>query len=46
MPIFPCIRKYYNIEYNNNDCGSWYHSDIIDSKSYITKYITELYFND
>ncbi len=44
MPIFPCIRKYYYIEYNY--CGSWYHSDITDNKSYITKYITELYFND
>jgi hypothetical protein len=44
MPIFPSVKKYYNITFNDN-CSSWYHSDIHDTKSYIRKYLDELYFN-
>ena len=44
MPIFPCVKKYYNMNFEDS-CSSWYHSDINDSKSYITKYLNELYFN-
>jgi hypothetical protein len=43
MPIFPCVKKYYNIRFDDK-CSSWYHSDIIDTKSYITKYLNDLYF--
>ena len=45
MPIFPCVKNYYNITFEDN-CSSWYHQDIIDSKSYIKTYLTELYFAD
>lgn len=42
MPIFPSVKKYYNITFEDT-CTSWYHPDITDSKSYITKYLNELY---
>ena len=45
MPIFPAVKKYYNMNFDD-DCSSWYHEDIIDTKSYITKYLNELYLNE
>jgi hypothetical protein len=44
MPIFPSVKKYHNITFDDN-CSSWYHSDIHDTKSYIRKYLDELYFD-
>ena len=43
MPIFPCVKKYYNITFDDK-CSSWLHPEINDSKSYITKYLNDLYF--
>jgi hypothetical protein len=43
IPIFPAVKKYYNIIFDDV-CSSWYHEDIIDTKSYIIKYLNELYF--
>lgn len=45
IPIFPCVKKYYNITFDDK-CSSWYNIDISDSKSYITKYLDELYFTN
>lgn len=44
MPIFPCIKKYYNLEFDTNICSSWYHEKIIDIPSYIEEYLLKLYF--
>jgi hypothetical protein len=43
LPIFPCVKKYYNMQFDSN-CSSWYHPDIRDTKSYIAKYLNDLYF--
>jgi len=43
MPIFPSVKKYYNITFEDI-CSSWYHTEIIDTKTYISKYLNELYF--
>lgn len=39
MPIFPCVKKYHNLNYDCSICSSWYHKDIYDIRSYIGKYI-------
>jgi hypothetical protein len=44
MPIFPSVKKYHNIIFED-ECSSWYHPSITDSKSYITAYLNELYFS-
>lgn len=44
MPIFPCVKKYYNINFEDT-CSSWYHKDIKDTKTYLEKYISDIYFN-
>ena len=44
MPIFPCVKKYYNLEFDTNICSSWYHKKIIDIPSYIEEYLLKLYF--
>jgi hypothetical protein len=43
MPIFPCVKKYHNMNFPDC-CSSWFHKDITNTKSYITKYLNELYF--
>jgi len=45
MPIFPSVKKYYGLTFEDT-CSSWYHPDITDSKSYIAKYLCDLYLND
>lgn len=45
MPIFPSVKKYYHMDFEDN-CSSWYHPDIVDSKTYITKYLNDLYLNE
>lgn len=42
MPILPCVRKYYNIEFDDK-CSSWYNSNIVDTKTFIKYYIEDLY---
>ena len=39
MPILKSIYNYYNITQIDNNCSSWYHADIFDETSYITKYV-------
>jgi len=46
IPIFPSVKKYYNITFDDK-CSSWYHKeDIKDSYSYINKYLNDLYFEN
>lgn len=44
MPILPCVKKYYNIDFDDK-CSSWYNNNIIDTKTFIKYYIEDLYFN-
>lgn len=39
MPIFPCVSKYYNFEFDTNKCSSWYHKNIVDSNTYLKEYL-------
>jgi len=43
MPIFPCVKKYHALNYDCDNCSSWYHKEITDIKSYINKYVLFLY---
>ena len=43
MPILPSVRRYYGFEFEDK-CSSWYDKDIIDTPSFVTKYILDLYF--
>ena len=43
MPILPCVNKYYNFEFNTNNCSSWYNKNILDMKTFIRYYIEDLY---
>ena len=43
MPILPCVRKYYGFTFEDK-CNSWYDKDMLDTQSFITKYILDLYF--
>jgi len=43
MPILPSVKKYYNMQFDDN-CSSKWHNNITDTKSYICKYLNELYF--
>jgi hypothetical protein len=45
MPIFPCVKKYLNLDFEINSCSSWYNNQIIDSDSYITEYLSSLYLD-
>ena len=45
MPIFPCVTKYYNFEFDTYKCSSWYNKNIVDSKTYINEYLSEIYLN-
>lgn len=45
MPIFPSVKKYYHMNFQDKCSSSW-HPDIVDSKTYITKYLNELYLNE
>jgi hypothetical protein len=40
MPIFPCVKKYYNFEFDCNKCSSWYNKEILDLESYVMSYIS------
>lgn len=44
MPIFPCVKQYYNMEFDINKCSSWHNKNIIDSKTYINEYLSKIYF--
>ena len=44
MPIFPCVKQYYNMEFNIHKCSSWHNKNIIDSKTYISEYLSKIYF--
>ena len=39
MPIFNSVIEYYKLENIDNNCSSWFHTDIYDIETYITKYI-------
>jgi hypothetical protein len=43
MPIFPCVKKYYNMVFDDK-CCSWYHPNITNNQTYIAKYINDIYF--
>ena len=45
IPILPCVKKYYNLNFDDN-CSSKYHLDITNTRTYIYKYINDLYFNN
>lgn len=45
MPIFPSVKQYYNLQFDET-CCSRFHPDINDARSYITKYINEIYFSE
>lgn len=44
MPIFPCVAKYYNFEFDTYKCSSWYNKNIVESKTYISEYLSKIYF--
>ncbi len=44
VPILPSVRKYYNINYDDV-CSSWYHRDIINSRTYLKQYIEDIIIN-
>ena len=41
MPIFPCVKQYYNMKFDINKCSSWYNKNIIDSKTYLNEYLSK-----
>jgi len=43
MPILPSVKIYYNI-YFEDKCSSWYHKEIIDTRSHIYNYLNKIYF--
>jgi len=42
MPILPSVKKYYNLNFQD-ECSSWYNSNIKDTKTFIYYYINDLY---
>ena len=42
MPIFPCVTKYYNFEFDTYKCSSWYNKNIVDSTTYIDEYLESI----
>ena len=43
MPIFPCVKQYYNFEFDTNKCSSWYNKNIVDRETYLNEYLEHLF---
>jgi hypothetical protein len=39
IPIFPCVSKHYNFEFDPDICSSWYNKNITDSNTYLNEYL-------
>ena len=44
MPILPCVKKYYNMTFDDT-CSSKFNPSVLDTKSFIREYIKLLYFD-
>lgn len=44
MPILPCVKKYYNMTFDDT-CSSIWNPSILDKKSFIREYIKLMYFD-
>ena len=44
MPLFPCVKKYYGMEFEDY-CSSSEDVSIINNKTFITKYINDIFFD-
>ena len=44
MPILPCVKKYYNLTFDDS-CLSIYDPSIVDKKTFIRQYVKWMYFD-
>jgi hypothetical protein len=43
MPLLPCVKKYYGMKFDDY-CSSYMDASIVDNKTFICKYVNEIFF--